>query len=58
MSNRGLMVGAPTVEVDMSRYDELVHKEAQLEAILRLAERNTAVTTNFIWMICGVNNDA
>lgn len=57
MSNRGLMVGAPTVEVDLSRYDELLHKEAQLEAVLRLAASNTVLTTNYIWAICGTDKE-
>lgn len=58
MSNRSLLVGVPTVEVDMSRYDELLHKEAQLDSILRFAANNTVLTTNYIWTIVGVKEES
>ena len=36
MSNRPVLSGVPTVEVDIDRYDELLHKEAMLKNIERL----------------------
>jgi len=57
MSNRTLFAGVPTVEVDMSRYDELLHKEAQLESILRFVTNNTVLTTDHIWAIVGVKKE-
>lgn len=41
MSTRPLLSGIPTVEVDQTRYDELLHKEALLETIERLHDRMT-----------------
>ena len=40
MSTRPIL-GIPTVEVDQARYDELLHKEALLEAVERLHGRTT-----------------
>ena len=39
MSNRPMLCGVSTVEVDQSRYDELLHKEATLANIERLYDR-------------------
>ena len=41
MSSRPVFCGTPTVEVNMSRYDELLHKEATLANIERLYDRMT-----------------
>ena len=38
MSNRVLFSGAPTVEVDLVRYDALLHYEERLEMVLKLIE--------------------
>lgn len=43
MSNRPILSGTPTVEVDQDRYDELLHKEAQLDIILGLVKKGAAV---------------
>jgi hypothetical protein len=39
MSNRPILSGIPTVEVDQTRYDELLHKEALLQTIEHLYGR-------------------
>ena len=39
MSNRPILSGIPTVEVDQARYDELLHKEALLQTIEKLYGR-------------------
>lgn len=39
MSTRPVLCGVPTVEVDMERYDELLHKEALLDSITKLYGR-------------------
>lgn len=39
MSNRPVLCGIPTVEVNQDRYDELLHKEALLESVERLHDR-------------------
>ena len=36
MSNRPILYGVYTVEVEQNRYDELLHKEEQLNTIKRL----------------------
>lgn len=36
MSTRPVLCGTPTVEVNQDRYDELLHKEAVLESIVKL----------------------
>lgn len=36
MSSRPILCGISTVEVDQNRYDELLHKEEQLNTIKRL----------------------
>lgn len=33
MGNRTLLAGAATVEIDLARYDELLHKEALFDLI-------------------------
>lgn len=44
MGNRNILCGAATVEVDLMRYDELLHKEAELECILHLIARGIDLT--------------
>lgn len=39
MSNRPVLCGIPTVEVNQERYDELLHKEAMLDSIKKLYDR-------------------
>ena len=39
MSNRPVLCGIPTVEVNQERYDELLHKEAVLDSIKKLYDR-------------------
>ncbi len=39
MSNRPVLRGIPTVEVNQERYDELLHKEAMLDSIKKLYDR-------------------
>ncbi len=39
MSTRSILSGIPTVEVDQSRYDELLHKEALLDTVKKLHDR-------------------
>ena len=39
MSTRPVLCGVPTVEVNQTRYDELLHKEALLEAVKNLHDR-------------------
>ena len=41
MSNRPIMCGIPTVEVDQDRYDELLHKEAMLDTIAKIHGRTS-----------------
>lgn len=41
MSNRPVLCGIPTVEVNQDRYDELVRKEAMLDNIVRLHGKTT-----------------
>ncbi len=41
------------VELPLDRYDELLHKEAKLQSILRFAENGTVVASNTIWAIVG-----
>ena len=41
MSNRPLIAGQPTVEVDQQRYEELLHHEAMLE-IIKKCHRKTS----------------
>lgn len=41
MSNRPVLCGITTVEVNQDRYDELLRKEALLEAIIRVHGRTT-----------------
>lgn len=36
MGTRPMLCGVATVEVNQDRYDELLHKEAKLEALLNL----------------------
>ena len=39
MSTRPVLSGLPTVEVDLYRYDELLHKEALLDSVKKLHDR-------------------
>ena len=41
MSTRPLLSGIPTVEVNQSRYDELLHKEAMLDTIVKIHGRTS-----------------
>ena len=41
MSNRPIFCGVETVEVNQTRYDELVRKEAMLDNIVRLHKKTT-----------------
>lgn len=44
MGNRSLLCGAATVEVNMTRYDELVRKEEKLSIIENLLkDRNVSI---------------
>lgn len=42
MSNRPVLCGVPTVEVNQTRYDELLHKEALLTAVITLHSKTTS----------------
>lgn len=48
--------GAGLVELPIERYDELLHKEAKLQSILRFAENGTVVASNTIWAIVGTED--
>ena len=39
MSTRPVLCGVPTVEVNQTRYDELLHKEALLDSVKKLHDR-------------------
>ena len=41
MSSRPIFSGTPTVEVNQERYDELLHKEAILDAVVRIHKQTT-----------------
>jgi hypothetical protein len=41
MSNRPILCGVETVEVNQTRYDELLHKEAMLDNIERLHKKTS-----------------
>lgn len=40
MSNRPLLVGPATVEVDQARYDELLRKEEKLRLLMKLVGKS------------------
>lgn len=44
MGNRNLLDGAPTVEVDMDRYDELLRKEEKLNIVAKLIIKSNLVS--------------
>jgi len=44
MGNRNLLSGAATVEVDMWRYDDLLHKEARLEIVENMLSNGSNIT--------------
>ena len=52
MANRSLLVGTATVEVDMWRYDELLHKEEKLTIIENLL-KNTITPIEIFSVIMG-----
>lgn len=40
MGNRSIMCGAATVEIDLTRYDELLHKEEKLRIMEEFVGKN------------------
>lgn len=44
MGNRSLLSGSPTVEVDMWRYDDLLHTEAKLEIVENMLSNGSDIT--------------
>ena len=45
------------VEISVSRFEELIRKEAQLQSILRFATHDTVVMSNIIWAIVGTEEN-
>lgn len=60
MGNRSILCGAATVEVDMTRYDELIRKEEKLNIITSImGNRYTPVEVIRVIIndVSGVNQD-
>lgn len=53
MSNRSLLVGAPTVEVDMDRYDELLRKEEKLDILHRMVINKNPIDVEAYLVVLG-----
>lgn len=52
MGNRSLLCGAATVEVNMTRYDELLRKEEKLNIIENMVKNGISVNEAFTILEC------